>query len=52
MGLVPIVDNFDTLPVDIDKGEVRGAAEMPVDPGLHALICFGRNADFHGRTPP
>jgi hypothetical protein len=25
---------------------------MPVDPGLHALICFGRNADFHGRTPP
>jgi hypothetical protein len=52
MGLVRIVDNFDTLPFDIDKGEVGGAAEMPVDPGLEALICFGRNAYFHGRTPP
>jgi hypothetical protein len=52
MGLVPIVDDFDTLRFDIDKGEVGGAAEVPVDPGLKAFICFGRNANFHGRTPP
>jgi hypothetical protein len=25
---------------------------MPVDPGLQALIRFGRNAYLHGRTPP
>jgi hypothetical protein len=52
VGLVPIVDNLDSLPFDIDKGEVGGAAEMPVDPGLEALIRSGRNAYFHGRTPP
>jgi hypothetical protein len=52
VGLVPIVDDFDTLPFDIDESEEGGAAEMPVDPGLQALIRFGRNAHFHGRTPP
>jgi hypothetical protein len=50
--LVAIVDDFDALPFDIDESEEGGAAEMSVDTGLEALICFGRNADFHGRTPP
>ena len=50
--LVPIVDDFDTFPFDIDESEEGGAAEMPVDPGLQALIRFGWNAHFHGRTPP
>ncbi len=52
VGLVPIVDNFDALAFDIDEGEEWGAAEMSVNPGLKALICFGRNTNFHGRTPP
>lgn len=51
VGLVPVVNDFDALPLDIDEGEKRSAAEMPVDAGLQALIRFGRNADLHGRAP-
>jgi hypothetical protein len=52
VSLVPVVDDFDALPFDIDESEEGSAAEMPVDPGLQTLIRFGRNAYFHGRTPP
>jgi hypothetical protein len=51
VGIVPIVDDFDAFPFDIDESEEGGAAEMPVDGGLQALIRFGWNAHFHGRAP-
>lgn len=50
--LIAVVDDLDALPFNIDESEEGGASEVPVDPGLQTLIRFGRDADFHGRTPP
>jgi hypothetical protein len=52
VGLVPIVDDSDGLRFGFHKGEEGGAAEMPVDPGLQAVLRFGRNAYLHGRISP